>query len=72
MTFRLLSRLRTWFFGALEPLAPARLMEYRLGDLLARIVTDVESLENFYVRGIAPPLVAVDGFSRDGDLLWYR
>lgn len=58
VTFRLLSRLRTWFFGALEPLAPARLMEYRLGDLLTRIVADVESLENFYVRGIAPPLVA--------------
>jgi ATP-binding cassette subfamily C protein CydCD len=58
VTFRLLARLRTWFFRALEPLAPARLMEYRAGDLLARIVADVESLENFYVRGIAPPLVA--------------
>jgi ATP-binding cassette subfamily C protein CydCD len=59
VTFRLLARLRTWFFQALEPLAPARLMEYRAGDLLARIVGDVESLENFYVRGIAPPLVAI-------------
>ncbi len=59
VTFRLLSRLRTWFFQALEPLAPARLMEYRAGDLLARIIADVESLENFFVRGIAPPLVAV-------------
>ena len=58
VTFRLLARLRTWFFRALEPLAPARLMEYRSGDLLARIVSDVESLENFYVRGLAPPLVA--------------
>ncbi|MGA2502917.1 MAG: thiol reductant ABC exporter subunit CydD [Anaerolineales bacterium] len=59
VTFRLLARLRTWFFQALEPLAPARLMQYRAGDLLARIVADVESLENFYVRGIAPPLVAM-------------
>jgi ATP-binding cassette subfamily C protein CydCD len=58
-TFRLLSRLRTWFYKALEPLAPARLMQVRSGDLLARIVTDVESLENFYVRVVAPPLVAV-------------
>ncbi|MGZ6346709.1 MAG: thiol reductant ABC exporter subunit CydC, partial [Anaerolineales bacterium] len=58
VTFRLLARLRTWFFRALEPLAPARLMEYHSGDLLARIVSDVESLENFYVRGLAPPLVA--------------
>ncbi len=59
VTFRLLARLRTWFFQALEPLAPARLMGFRSGDLLARIVADVESLENFYVRGIAPPLVAI-------------
>ena len=58
-TFRLLSRLRTWFYRALEPLAPARLMQVRSGDLLSRIVTDVEVLENFYVRGVAPPLVAV-------------
>ncbi len=58
VTFRLLARLRTWFFQALEPLAPARLLEYRSGDLLARIISDVESLEYFYVRGLAPPLVA--------------
>jgi ATP-binding cassette, subfamily C, bacterial CydCD len=59
VTFRLLARLRTWFFRALEPLAPARLMEHRAGDLLARIVADVETLENFYVRVVAPPLVAI-------------
>ena len=33
-------------------------MEHRAGDLLARIVADVETLENFYVRVVAPPLVA--------------
>ncbi len=38
VTFRLLGRLRTWFYKALEPLAPARLLEHRAGDLLARIV----------------------------------
>ncbi|MGB8214164.1 MAG: thiol reductant ABC exporter subunit CydD [Anaerolineales bacterium] len=59
VTFRLLARLRTWFYQKLEPLAPARLMQYRSGDLLSRIVSDVETLENFYVRVIAPPLVAV-------------
>ena len=58
VTFRLLARLRAWFYRALEPLAPARLMQYRSGDLLSRIVTDVETLENFYVRVVAPPLVA--------------
>jgi ATP-binding cassette subfamily C protein CydC len=59
VTFRLLSRLRVWFYERLEPLAPARLMDYRAGDLLARIIGDVETLENFYVRVVAPPLVAL-------------
>ena len=59
VTFRLLARLRAWFYQKLEPLAPARLMQYRSGDLLGRIVSDVETLENFYVRVVSPPLVAV-------------
>jgi len=58
VTFRLLARLRSWFYQALEPLAPARLMQFRSGDLLSRIIADIGSLENFYVRAIAPPLVA--------------
>jgi len=59
VTFRLLARLRVWFYAALEPLAPARLMQYRSGDLLARIVADIETLENVYLRVIAPPIVAL-------------
>ena len=58
-TFRLLARLRVWFYAALEPLAPARLMSFRSGDLLARIMDDIESLEYFYIRVLSPPLVAV-------------
>jgi ATP-binding cassette subfamily C protein CydCD len=59
VTFQLLSRLRVWFYSALEPLAPARLMQYRSGDLLSRVVADVDALENFYIRVVAPPLVAI-------------
>jgi thiol reductant ABC exporter CydC subunit len=59
LTFRLLARLRVWFYRALEPLAPARLMQFRSGDLLARIVADVGTLENLYLRVLAPPLVAL-------------
>jgi len=59
VTFRLLSRLRVWFYEKLEPLAPARLMEFRAGDLLSRIIGDVETLENFYVRVVSPPLTAI-------------
>ena len=34
-------------------------MQYRAGDLLSRVVADVDALENFYVRVVAPPLVAI-------------
>ena len=59
VTFRLLARLRVWFYEALEPLAPARLMAYRSGDILSRAIADIETLQDFYVRAIAPPMVAV-------------
>jgi len=59
VTFRLLARLRIWFYERLEPLAPARLIDFRAGDLLSRIVGDVETLENFYVRVVSPPLTAI-------------
>ncbi|MEJ2746317.1 MAG: thiol reductant ABC exporter subunit CydC, partial [Anaerolineae bacterium] len=59
VTFRLLARLRVWFYEALEPLAPARLQQFRSGDLLARIVADIETLEDFFVRVVSPPLVAL-------------
>ncbi len=57
-TFRILTRLRVWFYTAVEPLAPARLASFRSGDLLARIVADIETLENFYLRVVIPPLAA--------------
>lgn len=59
VTFRLLARLRVWFYEKLEPLAPARLLEFKSGDLLARVIGDVETLENFYVRVISPALTAI-------------
>lgn len=58
-TFRLLARLRVWFYRGIEPLAPARLMQHRSGDLLARAVADINTLENVFLRVIAPPLVAL-------------
>jgi ATP-binding cassette subfamily C protein CydC len=58
-TFRLLARLRVWFYQGIEPLAPARLLDRRAGDLLSRAVSDISTLENFYLRVIAPPAIAV-------------
>src|SRR5215472_5965761 len=68
-TFRLLADLRVWLYRALEPLIPARLLDYahnaqgevhilKSGDVLRRIVSDVETLQNIYLRVVAPPVVA--------------
>ncbi len=59
MTLRVLGRLRARFFAQIEPLAPAELDAYRKGDLLSRMVADVDALQNLYLRGLEPPLVAV-------------
>jgi len=56
---RVLGRVRRRFFERIEPLAPAQLDYYRTGDLLSRMVGDVDALQNLYLRGIGPPLVAL-------------
>lgn len=58
-TFTILSNLRVSFFEKLEPLAPGIFQKYRSGDLLSRIVGDVESLQNFFLRVFYPPIVLV-------------
>ena len=58
-TFRILQSLRTWFYRKLEPLAPARLMMYRSGDILNRIVSDIDALDNLYLRVLSPTTVAM-------------
>lgn len=56
-TFTMLGKLRVSFFEKLSPLAPGIFSQYRSGDLLARIVGDVESLQNFLLRVLYPPIV---------------
>lgn len=58
-TFRILETLRTWCYGKLEPLAPAGLARHHSGDLLTRITTDIDTLDNLYLRVLSPSLVAV-------------
>ena len=59
VTFRLLARLRTWVYRRLEPLAPAYLHKQRSGDMLTRIVADVDELQNVYLRIVSPIIVAI-------------
>ncbi|MYL72543.1 thiol reductant ABC exporter subunit CydC [Halobacillus litoralis] len=58
-TFTILSNLRLAFYKKLEPHAPRIFQKYRSGDLLSRIVGDVESLQNFFLRVYYPPVVLV-------------
>jgi ATP-binding cassette subfamily C protein CydC len=58
-TFRILAKLRVDFYRTIEPLAPARFSRYQTGDLLGRVVADVESLQELYLRAVAPPVVAL-------------
>jgi len=53
-TLRILGRVRTWFFTSLAPLAPGGLRWLRGGDLLDRLVADVDALTAFYLRVATP------------------
>jgi ATP-binding cassette, subfamily C, bacterial CydC len=59
VALRALGRIRMRFYERIEPLAPAQLEGYRRGELLGRMVGDVDSLQGLYVRGLTPPLVAL-------------
>ena len=59
LALRALARIRVRFYERIEPLAPAGLEGYRRGDLLGRMVGDVDALQGLYLRGLGPPLVAI-------------
>jgi ATP-binding cassette subfamily C protein CydC len=59
VTFRILESIRVWFYKKVEPLVPSGLPGYRSGELLANAVGDVEVLRDFYLRVIAPPVIAL-------------
>ncbi len=59
LALRALGRVRARFYERIEPLAPAQLEGYRRGELLGRMVGDVDSLQDLYLRGLGPLLVAL-------------
>ena len=59
LALRSLARVRARFYERIEPLAPAQLEGYRQGELLDRMVGDVDALQGLYLRGLGPPLVAL-------------
>ena len=57
-TFRVLEHLRVTTFSKLIPLSPAGLARFRQGELLNRMVADVDTLDHLYLRVISPVLGA--------------
>ena len=53
-TFRVLQHLRVSTFSKLLPLSPAGLARFRQGELLNRLVADVDTLDHLYLRVISP------------------
>ena len=59
LALRALGHVRSRFYAGIEPLAPAGLDAFRRGDLMTRMIDDVDALQGLYLRGLGPPLVAL-------------
>ncbi|HEY1636183.1 MAG TPA: thiol reductant ABC exporter subunit CydC [Acidimicrobiales bacterium] len=69
--FRVLADLRIRVYRRLETLAPTGLPAFRSGDLLARLVQDVDSLQDVVLRVIPPFAIAVVVGGGTVGLVWW-
>ncbi|QSR42661.1 cysteine/glutathione ABC transporter ATP-binding protein/permease CydC [Aeromonas dhakensis] len=53
-TFRVLTRLRVWFWQKLSPLSTGALAGFRQADLLNRLVADIDAMDHVYLRLVTP------------------
>mgnify|MGYP003624317312 CR=1 FL=1 len=58
-TFKLLTQLRVWTWRKLLPLSASNLQKHRQGDLLNRLVADIDTLDHLYLRLLTPILSAL-------------
>ncbi|MEM5614811.1 hypothetical protein AAHB43_13440 [Staphylococcus pseudintermedius] len=56
-TFTMLRDVRVQLYRALIPIVPDVFRKFRSSDLLGRMVTQVEALQNIYLRVYYPPIV---------------
>jgi ATP-binding cassette subfamily C protein CydC len=69
--FRVLSSLRVSVYERLERLAPLGLPAFRNGDLLARLVHDVDSLQDLLLRVVPPFAIASLVGAATVGLVWW-
>ncbi len=55
----MVSGLRVWLYTKIEALVPAKTISYQSGDLTTRVMQDIEILDQFFIRVITPPLIAL-------------
>ena len=53
-----LGRVRLWLYDQIAPRSPAGIVGWSNGDLLARATADVDLLQDVYLRGVGPLVVA--------------
>jgi thiol reductant ABC exporter CydC subunit len=68
---RVLADLRVRVYERLEAVAPAGLVAFRRGDLLARVVDDVDSLQDVVLRVLSPFAVAALVGAGTVAVLWW-
>ena len=68
--FRVLSELRVAIYERLERLAPLGLPAFRSGDLLARLVHDVDALQDLLLRVVPPFAIALGVGAATVALVW--
>ena len=59
LSFRILEEIRVHFMKGLEKLAPAIFLRHSGGEMLESALSGIESLQNFYIRCIAPPAIGL-------------
>lgn len=59
LTFKVLLSMRIRVYRSIDSRSIAWMMGRRPGDLLARLVTDIETLQNAYLRIVSPVITAV-------------
>jgi len=58
VAFRVLAQVRVGIWRRLETLAPAGTAVFRSGDLLARLISDVDATQDLFIRGVTPVFAA--------------
>ncbi|WP_110954279.1 thiol reductant ABC exporter subunit CydC [Anaerosinus massiliensis] len=70
-TFQILTKLRVWCYQKIEPLAPAKLNEWQSGEIFSLLIHHIDTLKDFYLRVLAPPIIAFTILAALGGILCF-